>query len=212
MAANGLGWFGSFTWALLLAIPLVHDEALCTAAPGRVLPAWLRWLGALRPGARLGLDDIRADDPEPLWIVAPAPPSRNAARGLTAGTAALWFDEARRAARAAGDAATDEAALARAAIDLAADPPPGVTLVVTGATEEQRGHYDRRFRGLLLDLERAVGAVRPWGRFDAVSASPAPAAWQHCITVPAGREHDARALIEQWLDHAYGDLDHPHLG
>jgi poly(A) polymerase len=194
IAANGLGWFGSFGWALLLAIPLVHDEELCTAPAGRVLPAWLRWLGARRPGARIGLDAIRDDDPEPLWLAAPAPPSRNVARGLTSGTAALWFDEVRRAARAAGDAPNDEAAAQRAAIDLAADPPPGATLVVTGTDEAQRGRYDGRFRGLLLELERTVGQVRPWGRFDRAAD-----AWQHRITVAHDRERESRELVEAWL-------------
>ena len=31
---NGLGWFGSFGWALLLAAPLVDDRELRAAAPG----------------------------------------------------------------------------------------------------------------------------------------------------------------------------------
>ncbi|HVV86766.1 MAG TPA: hypothetical protein VHE35_27095, partial [Kofleriaceae bacterium] len=39
---NGLGWFGSFGWAVLLAVPLVADAALRTAAAGAVVPAWLR--------------------------------------------------------------------------------------------------------------------------------------------------------------------------
>ncbi len=206
LAANGLGWFGSFGWALLLAIPLVHDDELCAAPPGRVLPAWLRWLGALQPGARLGLDAIRDDDPAPLWLAAPAPPSRNVARGLTAGTASLWFDEARRAARLAGDAPTDDAAASLAAIDLAADPPPGATLVVAGAGEAQRGRYERRFRGLLLDLERALGPVRPWGRFDRAADT-----WQHRLTVPPDRAPEARELIEAWLARELGDPDRPAL-
>jgi len=200
IAANGLGFFGSFGWALLLAIPLVHDEALCAAPAGRVLPAWFRWLGALEPGARIGLDAIRDDDPAPLWLAAPAPPSRNAARGLTSGTAAIWFDEVRRAARAASGAPDDAAAAQRAAIDLAADPPPGATLVVTGTDESQRGRYDGRFRGLLLELERVIAPpprpppVRPWGRFDRAAD-----AWQHRITVAQDRAHEACELATAWL-------------
>jgi hypothetical protein len=126
---NGLGYFGGFGWALLLAIPLCHDARVCAAPAGRVLAPWLRWLGALRPGARLGLDELRTGDPEPLYLAAPAPPSRNVARSMTAGTAATLFAELRRAARLLGDpsdladadalsrvAARAEAALAAAAM------------------------------------------------------------------------------------------------
>src|SRR4029078_2340264 len=35
---NGLGWFGSFGWALLLAVPRVQDGGLCEDAPGAPLP------------------------------------------------------------------------------------------------------------------------------------------------------------------------------
>src|SRR5689334_18994903 len=77
---NGLGWFGSFGWALLLAVPLVQDRELCTAPPGAALPGWFRWLSRLSLGARIGFDAIRSGGAEPLYIAAPAPPLRDVAR------------------------------------------------------------------------------------------------------------------------------------
>ncbi|HEX4422272.1 MAG TPA: hypothetical protein VH165_30375 [Kofleriaceae bacterium] len=189
---NGLGWFGSFGWALLLAVPLVIDRELREATPGATVPAWLRWLARLAPGARIGFDGIRAGDPEPLYLVAPAPPARDVAR-LTKRAAAVLFGEARAAAKAIGDATTDAGALDRIA-DLAADPPAGTTLVIAGDDEHTRGRYDGVARGLVRELE-ALGAVRSWGRFDLAGDG----SWQHRITVPPHRAQSARDRITDWL-------------
>ena len=189
---NGLGWFGSFGWALLLAVPLTLDPDLRAAPPGAALVPWLRWLSRLALGARVGLDGLRNDDPEPLHIAAPAPPARDVAR-LTRRAATVLFAEARAAARAIGDAATDADAIARIP-DLADDPPPGTTLVIAGDDAHARGRYDGVARGLVRDLE-ALGAIRSWGRFDATDDG----GWQHRITVPAHRTRAARELVENRL-------------
>lgn len=189
---NGLGWFGSFGWALLLAAPLATDRELAAAQPGAVVPAWLRWLARLAPGTRVALDGTRTGDPEPLHLAAPAPPARDVAR-LSKRAAATLFTEARNAERALGDAVTDDAALARIT-DLADDPPAGTTLVVTGDDEHTRGRYDGAARGVLRDLE-AQGAVRSWGRFDLAGDGT----WQHRITVAPNRARSARDTITDWL-------------
>ena len=189
---NGLGWFGSFGWALLLAAPLATDSELRAAVPGAVVPAWLRWLARLAPGTRVSLEGTRAGDPEPLYLAAPAPPARDVAR-LSKRAAAALFAEARAAVRAIGDAATDADALARIT-DLADEPPPGTTLVITGDDDHTRGRYDGTARGLVRELE-ALGAVRSWGRFELVGDGR----WRHRITVPAHRAQTARELIENWL-------------
>ena len=189
---NGLGWFGSFGWALLLAVPLVHDRELCTAPVGAALPTWLRWLARLAPGARIGFDGIRQGDPEPLFIAAPAPPLRDVAR-LTKRAATALFAEARAAALAIGDAASDAEASDRIT-DIAQDPPAGTTLVIAGDDDHTRGRYDGVARGLLRDLE-ALGAIRSWGRFDRADDG----SWQHRITVPAHRAQPARELVTRWL-------------
>ena len=189
---NGLGWFGSFGWALLLAVPLVHDRELREVAPGAALPTWLRWLSRLSLGARIGFDAIRQGDPEPLYVAAPAPPPRDVAR-LTKRAAAVFYAEARAAARASGDATSDADAVDRIS-DIADDPPPGTTLVISGNDDHARGRYDGTARGLLRELE-ALGAIRSWGRFDLATDG----SWQHRITVPANRTQRARELVASWL-------------
>ncbi len=198
LGRNGLGWFGSFGWALLLAVPLVHDPALGAAELGAAFPAWLRWLARLALGDRIGFDAIRHGDPEPLYIVAPAAPARDVAR-LSKRAAAVLFAEARGAARAIGDAARDLDAIERIP-DLAVDPPAGTTLVITGDDDHTRGRYDGIARGLLRELE-PLGAIRSWGRFEASD----DASWQHRITVPAHRAQSARDKITNWL--ALNSLD-----
>jgi hypothetical protein len=191
---NGLGWFGSFGWALLLAIPLVTELSAVTA--GATIPAWLRWLARLSLGARIGFDGIRiggGSDPEPFFLVAPTPPLRDVAR-LSKRTAATLFSEARAATLAIGDATTDADAIARIA-DLANDPPPGTTLVIAGDDEHGRGRYDGTARGLLRELD-ALCAARSWGRFDTL---PDDDSWQHRITVPTPRAAAARVLVDDWL-------------
>lgn len=189
---NGLGWFGSFGWALLLAAPLVTDADLGASAPGEAFAPWLRWLSRLSLGARVGFDGTRGGDPEPFHVAAPAPPPRDVAR-LTKRAAAVLFAEARSAARAIGDAAADADAIARIA-DLADDPPPGTTLVIAGPDEHTRGRYDGTARGLVRELE-ALGPVRSWGRFEL----DGDGGWRHRITVPAHRTQSARELVENWL-------------
>jgi hypothetical protein len=190
LGQNGLGWFGSFGWALLLAIPLVTDAELRTVAPGAVVPSWLRWLARLSAGTRVGFDGIHAD-PAPLFLAAPSPPARDVAR-LSKRAAAWLFSEARAAAAAAGDATTDDAALARIT-DIAGAPPPGTTLVISGDDEHARGRYDGTARDLLRELEALVPA-RSWGRFDTGDDG-----WQHRITVPTPKRSAARALVDRWL-------------
>ena len=189
---NGLGWFGSFGWAILLAVPLVVDPELRAAAVGAALPAWLRWLAKLQPGTRIAFDGVSSGEPEPFFIAAPAPPLRDVAR-LSRRAAGVLFAEALAATRAIGDAATDIDAIARIA-DLTADPPAGTTLVITGDDEYTRGRYDGTARGLLRELE-AFAAIRSWGRFDAT----ADGGWQHRITVPAHQAKRARTAVENWL-------------
>ncbi|MEO8841241.1 MAG: hypothetical protein ABI591_03640 [Kofleriaceae bacterium] len=189
---NGLGWFGSFGWALLLAMPLVTDPELRAATPGAALPAWLRWLSRLSLGARVGFDGTRAGEPEPFFLVAPAPPTRDVAR-LSKRAAAALFAEARAALLAIGDAATDTDALARIA-DITDDPPAGSTLIIAGNDEHGRGRYDGAARGLVRELE-ALCPTRSWGRFDLEDDG----SWQHRITVPAPRLKAARELAQRWL-------------
>lgn len=182
---NGLGYFGSFGWALLLAVPFV--TTLRGTAPQAALPAWFRWLAALPPGARIGFDGDQRTDGEPLYIAAPAPPIRDVAR-LSRRAAEHLFREAR---DAVSTATTNDAAIARIT-DLALDPPAGTTLVVSGDDESSRGRYDGMFRRLLRDLE-ALGPTRSWGRFDIFIDGT----WQHRITVL--RPKPATDLIEHWL-------------
>lgn len=189
---NGLGWFGSFGWALLLAIPLVTDRELRAVAPGAAVPAWLRWLSQLSLGTRVDFDGTRGGDPAPLFLVAPSPPSRDVAR-LTRRAAGWLVSEARSTTLAVGDATTDAGALERIA-DIADSPPVGTTLVISGDDERGRGRYDGTARGLVRELE-ALGAVRSWGRFDLVEGG----GWQHRITVPTPRLAAARVLVESWL-------------
>lgn len=189
---NGLGWFGSFGWALLLAVPLVTDRELRAITPGAALPAWLRWLSRLAIGSRVDIDGRHSGYPAPFFVAAPSPPLRDVAQ-LTK-RAAMWlFAEARDSVLAIRDAATDADALARI-VDIADAPPPGATLVISGDDEQSRGRYDGTARGLVRDLE-ALGPARSWGRFD-VTAD----AWHHRITVPAQRRDASRALVEQWLE------------
>jgi hypothetical protein len=192
LGRNGLGWFGSFGWALLLAVPLVHDRELREAPIGAALPGWLRWLSRLSLGARIGFDAIRQGESEPLYLAAPSPPPRDVAR-LSKRAAAVLFGEARSAVRAIGDATGDAAAIDRIS-DLASDPPSGTTLVIAGDDDHTRGRYDGTARGLLRELE-ALGAIRSWGRFDLADDG----SWQHRITVPAHRVQSARELVTNWL-------------
>jgi hypothetical protein len=189
---NGLGWFGSFGWALLLAVPLVQDRELREVPVGAALPAWMRWLSRLALGARVGFDAIRQGHAEPLYIAAPAKPPRDVARLTRHATTAL-FAEARAAVVSIGAATTDAGAIDRIA-DIAQDPPPGTTLVIAGDDDQSRGRYDGTARGLLHDLE-PLGAIRSWGRFDRA----ADGSWQHRITVPVHRAQRARELITRWL-------------
>lgn len=185
---NGLGWFGSFGWALLLAIPLVTELREVTA--GTAIPAWLRWLARLQPGTRVGFDGTQRGD-APFFLAAPAPPLRDVAR-LSRSTAAALFAEARAAVVAIGDSAADAEAVDRIQ-DLAVAPPAGTTLAVAGTDETTRGRYDGIARGLLRELD-ALGAIRSWGRFDLDDDG-----WQHRITVPAHRAQSAREIIDNWL-------------
>jgi hypothetical protein len=189
---NGLGWFGSFGWALLLAVPLVRDPELGAAQVGAVIPAWLRWLSRLPLGMRIGFDAIRHGGAEPLYLAAPASPPRDVAR-LTRRAAAALFADARSAVVAIGDATTDADAIVRIP-DIAHSPPPGTTLVIAGDDDHTRGRYDGTARGLLQELE-PLGAIRSWGRFDRA----ADGSWQHRITVPSPRAQAARTLITDWL-------------
>ena len=189
---NGLGWFGSFGWAILLAVPLVTDPELIAVPLGAAVPAWLRWLSRLSLGARVGFDGTRGGEPEPFYLAAPAPPARDVAR-LSKRAAAVLFAEARSAVAAVGDAPTDAVAIERIR-DLASDPPAGTTLVIAGDEEHTRGRYDGIARGLLRELE-ALGAIRSWGRFDATEGG----GWSHRITVPTNRTKNARELIDNWL-------------
>lgn len=197
---NGLGWFGSIGWAVLLAAPLATDRELQAAPVGAVIPAWLRWLARLPTGARVSLDGGGAADPAPLYIAAPAPPTRDIAR-LSKGAAAVLVAEARAAVRAIGDAITDEGASARF-VDLADAPPAGTTLIVSGADDHTRGRYDGTARGLLRELE-ALGATRSWGRFDDTDDG----GWQHRITVSAHRAQTARARLADGLALAMIDAE-----
>ncbi len=184
---NGLGYFGSFGWALLLAIPLTGELAAVSA--GTALPAWLRWMAKLPLHARVGFEGVSAGDAEPLFLVAPSPPLRDVAR-LTKRGAGHLLAEMRAAVTAIGDASTDEEASARV-VDLATAPPPGTTLVISGDDEKSRGRYDGMARRLLRDLE-ALGPTRSWGRFDLVEDG-----WEHRITV--SKAAPARELVEHWL-------------
>lgn len=197
---NGLGWFGSFGWALLLAAPLLHDRDLAATAPGAVVPGWLRWLARLAPGAAISLDGLRTGAPDAFYLAAPAPPARDVAR-LTKRAAAVLFAEARAAATAIGDAATDADALARI-VDLADAPPPGTTVVITGDDDHGRGRYEGVARGIVRELE-ALGAIRSWGRLDL----DGDGGWRHRITVPAHRAHTARDLIRNGLALAMIDAE-----
>ncbi|MFT3695092.1 MAG: hypothetical protein QM831_18285 [Kofleriaceae bacterium] len=185
---NGLGWFGSFGWALLLAIPLVTE--LQTFEIGAAIPEWLRWLARLSLGSKVGLNGVVTTG-DPFFLVAPAPPTRDVAR-LTKRAAMTLFEEARNAVRAIGDATTDDEALARIP-DLATDPPPGTTLVISGLEESSRGRYDGAARGLIRELE-PMGYTRSWGRFDLDEDG-----WQHRITVQHG--DDMRGYAQRWLAH-----------
>jgi hypothetical protein len=189
---NGLGWFGSFGWALLLAIPLVTDRELREVPVGAALPPWMRWLSLLSLGTRVGFGGTRTDEPEPLFISAPAPPARDVGR-LSKRAAGALIAEARSAVQAIGDASTDADAIERIA-DITDDPPAGTTLIIGGNDDHTRGRYDGIARGLLRELE-ALGATRSWGRFDLTSDG----AWQHRITVQANKTQAARALVENWL-------------
>jgi hypothetical protein len=194
LGQNGLGWFGSIGWALLLAVPLGLDADMRAAPPGQSLPAWFRWLARLELGARVGLDRVRLSGPgEPFHLAAPAFPLREVAR-LTRASASVLFAEAKAASRAVGDAVSDLYAVNRIS-DLANDPPAGTTLVITFDDEHDRGRYDGSARGLLRELE-AVGAVRSWGRFDTTEDGDS----QHRITVSSSRAREARTIVEHWLE------------
>ncbi|MDX2093150.1 MAG: hypothetical protein SFX73_35230 [Kofleriaceae bacterium] len=185
LGTNGLGYFGSIGWALLVAIPFV--QALRDTAPTAALPAWFRWLASLSLGTRVGFDGIRRSDGEPLYIAAPAPPVRDVAR-LSRRAAQHVLEEARAAVSAA---TSNEDAIGRI-VDIARHPPPGTTLAISGDDEASRGRYEGMARGLVRELE-TLGPTRSWGRFDVTFGN----GWQHCITVL--RADPARALIEHRL-------------
>lgn len=184
LGTNGLGYFGSFGWALLLAIPLASE--LRETAPEAVMPSWFRWLARIPLGTRVGFDGVRRSDGEPLYISAPASPSRDVAR-LSRRAARHILEEA---GRASSLATTNEDANRRI-VDIERDPPPGTTLAVTGDSEASRGRYEGMARGLLRELEE-LGPTRSWGRFDVTAHG-----WQHCITV--ARADAALALVETRL-------------
>ncbi len=184
---NGLGYFGSFGWALLLAIPLTGE--LVAVSAGSAFPAWLRWMARLPLHARVGFEGVTTGDAEPLFLVAPSPPLRDVARLSKRGAGHL-LAEMRAAVTAIGEASTDEEAIARI-VDLATAPPSGTTLVISGEAEQSRGRYDGMARRLLRDLE-ALGPTRSWGRFDLVGDG-----WEHRITV--SKAAPARELAEHWL-------------
>jgi hypothetical protein len=183
---NGLGYFGSFGWALLLGIPLVGELAAVPA--GAAFPAWLRWMAKLALHSRVGFDGT-SPDAEPLFLVAPSPPTRDVAR-LSKRSAGHLLAEVRAAVTAIGDAVDDEEAIGRI-VDLSTAPPPGTTLVISGEDEQSRGRYDGMARRLLRDLE-ALGPTRSWGRFELVGDG-----WEHRITV--SKAAPARELVEHWL-------------
>lgn len=187
LGVNGLGYFGSFGWAVLLAVPFTG--VLRDTPPARALPAWLRWLASLSLGARVGFAGVRRSDGEPLYIEAPAPPVRDVGR-LSRRAAQVLLAEAQAAAAASKDASSNDEAIDRI-VDLAHDPPAGTTLAITGADEASRGRYEGMARSLLRDLEQ-LGPTRSWGRFEAT-----PEGWQHRVTVR--RADQARALVEYWL-------------
>jgi hypothetical protein len=182
---NGLGYFSSLGWAVLLAVPLVHDEALCAVAPADAFDAWLGWLATLRPHAHVALDPERGDArvPAQLYVGAPAPPARNIARHLTPGTARTLFGELRRPTLA----------------DLLDTPPTGTTLAVRGDTRAARGRYEGLALSLIRDLELRVGHVRVWGRFDGAPVDAGSEAWSQRLTVPTTAANDARAIVAAWL-------------
>lgn len=182
---NGLGYFGSFGWAILLAVPLA--ATLHEVDPAGVLPAWFRWLAKLSFGSRVDFTGERSSEGAPLYIAAPASPARDVAR-LTRRAADHLFTEAR---MAVSDATTNEDAIRRI-VDLSHTPPAGTTLVVSGDDEASRGRYDGMARRLLRDLE-AIGPTRSWGRFDLTPEG----GWQHRITVL--RADLARDIVEHWL-------------
>jgi hypothetical protein len=174
LSGNGLGYFGSFGWAMLLAIPLCHDRV-------DTLDAWFAWLARIEPSSRLGFDAARPGDPAPLWIAAPTPPARNAARAVTPGTFAVLHDEFRRATRSDPFANIDD------------EPPRGVRLTNEGPFAS-RGAYEGRFRALLGALESSLGpVVRPWGRITVDGPR-----WRHHLVVPTDRADDARAVIARF--------------
>lgn len=179
LGRNGLGYFGGLGWAMLLAVPLVADPAV------RDFAAWLRWMSKLAIGARVGFDGVRANDPEPLYVVGPSLPPRSVVQ-LSKRAATVLFAELR-------------AALAGPIVDLAGAPPPGTTLAITGDDPITRGRYEGTVRGLLRELE-AICAIRSWGRFEGDDT-----AWQHRITLPAPRAAAVRTLVEDWL--ALNNLD-----
>jgi len=190
---NGLGWFGSIGWAILLAAPLGSDPDMRTAPPGQSLNAWFRWLARLELGARVSLTGLRTSGRgEPFHLAAPASPPREVAR-LTRISATVLFDELEAASHAVGDAVSDLYAVGRIP-DLAHEPPAGKTLVITFDGERDRGRYEGSARGLLRELE-GIGTARSWGRFDTTEDGE----WQHRISVPSHRARDARLIVEGWL-------------
>ncbi|CAN5847733.1 hypothetical protein BH11MYX2_BH11MYX2_14160 [soil metagenome] len=185
---NGLGWFGSFGWAVLLAVPLVELRAI---PAGEFFATWLRWLATITSGTRVTLDGLRAGGLDALFVEAPSLPVRDVAN-LTPRGAAHLFTEANLNTLAIAGASTDADALARI-VDIAAAPPPGETLVISGEDERSRGRYDGTARRLLRDLE-ALGPTRSWGRFDRTADG-----WQHRITVASQKAEAARELAEHFL-------------
>lgn len=183
---NGLGWFGSFGWALLLAIPLVTE--LRDVRTGEAFAQWLRWLARLKVGSRVSFDGI-VEGEESLFLVAPAPPIRDVAR-LSRRHAQALIGEAAIAVAALGDAVHDEDVRI---LDIAAETPTGTILVISGMDEHGRGRYDGNARGLLRELDR-LGPTRSWGRFDTTEDG-----WEHRIMVPTPRIKQARAVARDWL-------------
>ena len=176
------------------AIPLCHDARLCAAPAGHVLAPWLRWLGALHRGTRVGFDELRARRPR---AALPRRARTALAQRRACGDRRHRGHAVRRAAprRAPGRRRRRShrpRGARRVAVDLADDPPPGVTLVIRGG-EPARGRYEGVARRLIGELEAANLPLRVWGRFE--PGEP----WEHRISVPAPRAAAALATAEVFL-------------
>jgi len=136
------------------------------------------------------------------------------ARSLTAGTEGILRWEFRRAAVLSRGTRTSAEALARVALVLEADPPPGCQLTfavqMAGVTRdggESQGAYQGGFLGLLEEWERALGPVlRPWGRIEQLPDG----GWRHRIGIEeAGVGAQAKAIAEKWIARRFAGNPRP---